>query len=66
MVENGRVGNEAAGEDVLWAAVAVSAIKLVRLCRRAVIGSGRMRQRMRGRRTPCPRMAAGFKTARPA
>jgi hypothetical protein len=66
LVEYGGVGNEAAVEDVLWPAVAISTIKLVNLCRRSVIGSVHMRQNMRGRRLPSPRVTAGyFKTARP-
>jgi len=44
--------------------VAVSTIKLVNLCCRAVIGSVNMRESMGGRRLPSSRMAAGFKTAR--
>ena len=64
-VVNGRVGNEAAIEDVLWAAVAVSAIKLVRLCCRAVIAGVLVRQSMGGGRPPVSRVAAGFKATRP-
>lgn len=42
-VQNARISNEAAVKNVWRPTVAVSTVELIRLCRRAVIGSGKVR-----------------------